>query len=115
MIQGLKSFATTPTARFQTPDWQSQCRSVLIDIYSHLCLTDVAVKTALVDTGPRSFSLWCSAPWGGLCDSTAGVSRGNLISDILIETRVHLATGRLTLSEWLMPGATRGGLRKAAR
>ena len=76
MIQGLKSFATSirkwakhltdfPTARFLTPDWQAQCRSVLIDIYGHLCLTDVAVKTALVDTGPRPFSLRCSAPWGG--------------------------------------------------
>ena len=75
MIHGLKSFATRirkwskhltdfPTARFLTPDWQSQCRSVLMDIYGHLCLTDVAVKTALVDTGPRPFSLRYSAPWG---------------------------------------------------
>ena len=77
MIQGLKSFATSirkwakhlidfPTAHFPTPDWQAQCRSVLIDIYGHLCLTDLAVKTALVDTGPRPFSLRCSAPWGGI-------------------------------------------------
>ena len=76
MIQGLKSFATSirkwakhltdfPTPRFQIPDKQAQCRSVLIDIYGHLCLTDLAVKTALVDTGPRPFSLRCSAPWGG--------------------------------------------------
>ena len=75
MIQGLTSFATSIrkwsrhltdflTARFQTPDWQAQCRSVLTDIYGHLCLTDAAVKTALVDTGPRPFSLRCSAPWG---------------------------------------------------
>ena len=125
MIQGLKSFATSimkwskhltdfPTPRFQTPDWQSQCRSVLLEIYGHLCLTDVAVKTALVDTGPRPFSLRCSAPWGALCDSAVVVSRGNLISDILIETRIHLAAGRQASSEWLMPGALRSGLRNAA-
>ena len=122
MIQGLKSFATSirkwakhltdfPTARFLTPDWLSQCRSVLIDIYGHLCLTDLA----LVDTGPRPFSLRCSAPWGAFCDKAAAISRGNLISDILIETHVHLAVRRLTSAEWLMPGATRGGLRNSAR
>ena len=121
MIQGLKSFATSirkwakhltdfPTARFLTPDWLSQCCSVLIDIFGYPCLTDLAVKMALVDTGPRPFSLRCSAPWGAFCDTAAAISRGNLISDILIETRVHLAAGRLTSAEWLMPGATRGGL-----
>ena len=76
MINDLKSFATSvrkwsrhltdfPTDRFQTHDWQVQCRSVLKEIYSHLCLTDEYVKTALVDTGPRPFVLKCSTPWGG--------------------------------------------------
>ena len=88
---------------------------MLIDIYGHLCLTNMAIKTALINTKPRPFSLRCSAPWGALCDTAAAVSRGNLISDILIETRVHLTAGRLASSEWLMPGATRGGLRNAAR
>ena len=75
MINDLKSFATSvrnwsrhltdfPTDRFQSHDWQVQCCSVLKEIYSHLCLTDVSVKTALVDTGPRPFVLQCSTPWG---------------------------------------------------
>ena len=72
MIHDLKSFTTSirkwsrhlPTTRFRTPDWQVQCRAVLTEIYSHLCLTDVSVKTALTDTGPRPFNLQCSAPWG---------------------------------------------------
>ena len=75
MINDLKSFATSvrkwprhltdlTTDRFQTHDWQVQCRSMLKEIYSHLCLTDVSVKTALVDTGPRPFVLQCSMPWG---------------------------------------------------
>ena len=72
-----------------------QCRSVLKDIYSHLCLTDVAVKEALVGGGG-----------GGLCD---------IVNNVLIEARVDLAAGRLASVEWLQPAATRGGLRNAAR
>ena len=98
-----------PTSRFQTPDWQVECRTVLTEIYSHLCLSDMAVKTALIDTGPRPFCLQCSAPWGTLCDTTNAVSRGNLISD----THVHLAAGKLTSAEWLAPGARCGDLRNA--
>ena len=59
MIHDLKLFATSirkwsrhltdfPTDRFQTPDWQVQCRTMLKDIYSHLSLTDISVKTALM-------------------------------------------------------------------
>ena len=75
----------------------------------------MAVKTALIDTGPRPFSLQCSAPWGALCDTTNAVSPGYLISDILIDTRVHLVAGKLTSAEWLAPGARRGGLRNPVR
>ena len=82
----------------------------------HQCLNDMAVKTALIDMGPQPFTLHCSAPWGALCDTSNTVSRGNLdVSDILIDTRVHLAAGKLTSAEWLAPGATRGGLRHAAQ
>ena len=76
IIHDLKLFATSirkwsryltdfSTNRFQTPDWQVLCRTVLSEIYSHLCLTDAAAKTALIDTGPRPFDLQCSTPWGG--------------------------------------------------
>ena len=84
---------------------------MLSEIYSHLCLTDAAVKTALVDTGPMPFDLQCSTPWGGFHDTPG--ARGNLVSDILIEARVGLVAGRLTRAEWLRPTATCGGLRDA--
>ena len=124
MIHDLKSFATSIrkwsrhltdflTYRFQTPDWQVQCRTVLKEIYSHPCLTDISVKTALADTRPRPFNLQCSMPWGGLYDIPG--ARGTLISEILIEAHVDLAAGRLTSAAWLQPTATRGGLRNAAR
>ena len=78
MIQGLKSFATSirkwskhltdfPTARFQTPDWQSQCRYVFIDIYGHLCLTDVAAKTQHWLTRDQGHSLCGVQRRGGDC------------------------------------------------
>ena len=35
-----------------------------MDIYNHLCLTDVSVKADLTNTGPRSFKLHCLKPWG---------------------------------------------------
>ena len=78
---------------------------MLSEIYSHLCLTDASVKTALIDTGPRPFDLQCSTPWGGggFCDTPG--ARGTLVSDILIEARVGLVAGRLTSAKWLLPRA----------
>ena len=40
-----------PIVRFVTNNWQALCRSILKDIYSHLCLNDVTVSRALVDSG----------------------------------------------------------------
>ena len=115
VIHGLKLFATSirkwtrhltdfPTSRFQAPNWLEDCRTVLTEIYGHLCISDMAVKTALIDTGPRPFCLQCQAPWGGgLPDASNANSRGNLVSDIIIDARVHLVTGNLTSAEWLAP------------
>ena len=119
----LKLFATSirkwsrhltdfPTSRFQTPNWLEDCRTVLTEIYGHPCISDMAVKTALIDTGPRPFCLQCQAPWGGLPDaSNANLRR----SDILIDARLHLVAGNLTSAEWLATATTRGGLRHARR
>ena len=127
VLQGLKTFANGirkwvkhltdfPTPRFQTPEWQVQCRSVLAEIYGHLCLTDMAAKTALIDSGPRPFTLRCLAPWRALHDVSSTALRGDLVSDILVETCVHLVVGKLTSSSaWLQPGDTRTGLRNAAQ
>ena len=126
VLHGLKTFATTvrkwtrpltafPTSRFQTPDWQLRCRSVLRDIYSHLCLTDMAVKTALLESGPRPFSLSCLPPWGGgLPDASTTELGANIVSDILIETRVQLVAEKLAAPGWLLPVRTRRELRHTA-
>ena len=124
VLNDLKLFATSvrkwsrhlidfPTDRFNTHDWQVQCQSILKEIYGHLCITDIAVKNALTDSGPRPFVLQCSTPWEAFAD-TVNV-HGTIVNNALIETRVDLAAGRLTVAEWLRPMATRGGLRNATR
>ena len=40
---------------------------------------------------------------------------GNLVSDILIATRVQLVAGKLTAPRWLQPVCVRGGLRRDRR
>ena len=126
VLHGLKTFATAvrkwarpltafPTSRFQTSGWNLQCRSVLRDIYSHLCLTDTAVKTALLESGPRPFSLSCLPPWGGLCDVSTTEIGANLVSDVLIEARVQLVAERLTAPRWLLPVRARKELRHTTR
>ena len=126
VVAGQKTFATTirkwskhlvdiPTPKFKTLDWQRQWRSLLIDIYSHLCLTDMAFKTALIDTGPRPFTLHCSRLWGDIHSDSDTDSRANAMSDILVDTRVRAMAGNLTPCRWLIPGYSRPGLQNAAR
>ena len=105
-VKHLTDFPTPPPPppRFQTPDWQVQCRSVLTEIYGHLCLTDLAVKTALIDSGPRPFMLHCSAPWGH-CMAIHLLLYAAIY--ILVEAHVHFVTG-------IQPGYARTGLRQAA-
>ena len=89
VLHGLRLFGTSvrkwtrhltefPTGRFQTPGWQTACHAVLAEIYS---LSDKAVSTALIDTGPMPFCLQCPAPWGGLYDATIDTSRWDMIND----------------------------------
>ena len=86
-----------------------------MDIYSHLCLTDVSFKTALIQSGPRPFTLHCCTPWGDTPNEADTGSRANVVSDILVDTRVLATAGRLTPCTWLAPGCSRPGLRNATR
>ena len=84
-------------------------------LIGRLCLTDSVAEAALRESGPRPFSLSCLPPWGGLCDvSTTGIG-GNLVSDILIETRVQMVAEKLTAPRWLLPVRVRRGLRHTTR
>ena len=52
---------------------------------------------------------------GGLYDVSTTEIGANLVSDILIETRVQLVAERLTAPRWLLPVRTRRELRHTAR
>ena len=104
-----------PTPKFSTTTEIEQWKIILEEIYSHLCLTDGVVEAALRESGPRPFSLTCLPPWGGLCDASTTTIGGNLVSDILIETRVQLVAGKLTAPRWLLPVCVRSGLRHDRR
>ena len=104
---GQKTFATGirkwskhltdfPTPKFKTIDWVQQWQALLMDIYSHLCLTEVSVKTALINTGPRPFKLHCLKPWGYVPNDPDTSTCANIASDILIDVRVLATTDKLT-------------------
>ena len=65
--------------RFVTDNWQALCRSILKEIYSHLCLNDATVSEALIDTGPKPFVLRSQTQQGGLV---------HIVNDVLIDARV---------------------------
>ena len=106
------------TPKFVTSDSIQQCRGILIDIYSHLCLTDESIRASLIATGPRPFRLQCAQPWGyvpndpdtSVLHHTAACA--DLISHILIEVRVCAASGMLTASRWLGLKHSRLGTRR---
>ena len=100
-----------PTPKFKTIYWQRQWRSVLMDIYSHLCQRMCQLRQC----GPRPFTLHCCTPWGDMPNEADTGSRANIVSDILVDKRVHATAGRLTPCTWLAPGYSRSGLRNATR
>ena len=130
IANGQKNFATGirkwskhlvdfPTPKFVTSDSIQQWRGILIDIYSHLCLTDESFRASLIATGPQPFRLQCAQPWGYVPnDPDTSVLhhtavRADLISDILIEVRVCAASRMLTPNRWLGPKHSHPGTRRA--
>ena len=120
-----------PTPKFVTIDWIQQWRTILMDIYSHLCLTDESVRAALIATGPRPFKLHCAKPWGYVPNDPDTrymlhhtAARADLISDIIIAIRVrpfklHCAKPwgyvvHTVCAQWLKQKRFRPGTRNAA-
>ena len=116
-----KHLVDFPTPKFVASNKIQQWREILIDIYSHLCLTDESLRAALIDTGPRPFRLQCAQPWGCVPSDPDPVShhtaaRAALISYILIKVRVCPASNTLTAaaSRWLGLQYSCRGTRRAA-
>ena len=112
IANGQKTFATGirkwsrhlsdfPTPKFMTPDCIQQWLSILTDIYTHLCVTDTAFKSALLDTGPHPFTLQCLSPWGSVPSDPGTCPGTDLVSDALINVRVLACSDRLAAKRWL--------------
>ena len=112
IVNGQKKFATGirkwsrhltdfPTPKFTTLDCVQQWHSLLVDIYSHLCITDTTVKSALIDTGPLPFTLECLSPWGRVLGNPDISSRTDMISEVFVNVRLSAAADRLTPCQWL--------------
>ena len=93
MVKRLNNF---PTPKFTLTDCIQQWSTILEEIYSHLCMTDTAVKAALIDTGPRPFTLECMSPWGRIPQDPDISAHTDLINDVLLNVRAAAATGTLT-------------------
>ena len=79
IINNQKTFATGirkwsrilvdfPIPKFKSTTETQQWVEILTDIYTYLCDTDETIRSALVETGPRPFTLDCRSPcrspWG---------------------------------------------------
>ena len=90
-----------PSPKFTTNTETQQWLEILAEIYTYLCTTDERIRSALLNTGPRPFTLECRSPWGrGLNDPDTTPHRC-LVSDVLIGVRVAIASDTMTACSWL--------------
>ena len=59
------------------------------------------MKSALIDTGPRPFTLECLSPWGRVLVDPDVSSCIDMISEVLISVRVAAVGHKLTRCQWL--------------
>ena len=91
-----------PTPKFSTTTEIEQWKIILEEIYAYLCINDSELRSTLVQSGPRPFSVIARSPWGPATD-TATPQRG-LLNDILIDLRVAASHDRLKANTWLGTG-----------
>ena len=113
IINNQKTFATGirkwsrilvdfPIPKFKSNTETQQWLEILADIYTYLCNTDERIRSALVETGPRPFTLECRSPWGRDIQHPDTAPHSCLISDILVGVRVAIASDTLTTRcRWL--------------
>ena len=113
IINNQKTFATGirkwsrilvdfPIPKFKSDTETQPWLEILADIYTYLCNTDERIRSALVETGPRPFTLECRSPWGRDIQHPDTAPHSCLISDILVGVRVAIASDTLTTRcRWL--------------
>ena len=113
IINNQKTFATGirkwsrplmdfPRPKFTTDTEIEQWRTILTEIYTYLCISDSEIRSALVRSGPRPFTVAAKSPWGPET-GTATPQRG-LLSDVLIDLQVAASHDILKANTWLGAG-----------
>ena len=113
IINNQKTFATGirkwsrplmdfPRPKFTTDTEIEQWKTILTEIYAYLCISDSEIRSALVRSGPRPFTVAAKSPWGPET-GTATPQRG-LLSEVLIDLRVTATHDRLKANTWLGAG-----------
>ena len=103
---GIRKWSRTlvdfPSPKFKSNTEIQQWLDILTEIYTYLCNTDERIRSALVDTGPRPFTLECKLPWGLDMQHPDTAPQRCLISDVLVNVRVAISSDRLTTRcRWL--------------
>ena len=98
IINNQKTFATgvRKCPKFKSNTEIQQWREILTEIYTYLCTTDERIRSALVETGPRPFTLECRSPWGLDMQHPDTAPHRCLISDVLVDVRVAISSDKLT-------------------
>ena len=78
-----------------------QWLEILAKIYTYLCTTDERIRSALLNTGPRPFTLECRSPCGHVLNDLDIAPHRCLVSDVLIGVCVAIASDTLTACRWL--------------
>ena len=91
-----------PTPKFSTTTEIDQWRIILEEIYAFLCINNTEMRSSLIRSGPRPFTVTARLPWGPETD-TATPQRG-LLNDLLISLRVAATHDRLKANTWLGAG-----------
>ena len=85
------------TSNTETQEWLE----ILAEIYTYLCTIDLRIRSALINTGPRPFTLECRSPWGRVLNDPDTAPHRCLVSDVLIGVRVAIASNTMTACSWL--------------
>ena len=102
---GIRKWSRTlvdfPSPKFKTDTEIQQWREILTEIYTYLCVTDERIRSAVIQSGPRPFTLECKSPWGLDREYPATTPHRCLISDVLVDVRVAASSDKLTACSWL--------------
>ena len=82
-----RTLADFPRPKFKTDTEVQQWREILTEIYTYLCVTDERIRSALIQSDPRPFTVECKSPWGldREYPATTTTPHRCLISDVLVD------------------------------